>query len=1189
MKRFTSIFTALAIILTLTATASAQDVSSAPAAADDGAVNAGGVSLFAADPDTCEHDWHETGEIRANCTDCRQIIMECSLCQSQKLVPDESQQPLGHIETTMIVVKKPTCKSTGVQYYVCDRCGRAVDSEIEKIDHHYVNTGTTPATCTEGGKIKQECTMCYGVREISDGASPLGHSFDENGICTTCGVYRISDEDELISFSEAVNGGNVNINAVMTADVVCTRAWTPIGTYNNRYMGTFDGQGHTISGLNYSNSTEDCVGLFAFVGADGQVLQTGVINSSITGKQEVGGISGRNKGVIKNCFSIVELGGADYIGGICGVNYGTIEDCYSVVKMKEDQGKGGVCGSETATSSISNCWYNSDIYCRDNGIGTGISTFGMISDKALSLMNLDPEIWAVKPYDSTTLYFPGFKSTSNFPAFTYEAGLSISYDGTEPAMMADELKFNVDARMKLGENFGDFSVINQNNIDKLELYANVKLAADMTIDTDGITAKITDSVAAGKQTFTVKFAGHKLFDGLTADKPLHIMISNLTASNFVFTAPEEPVYSGAAHTATVVPATGVTGVGKITLKYYDQDGNEKEPVLPGVYTVKIDVEGNDLYPAAVGLTDESWTFTIAKAVRTIPDTELPFIWTDHGVKSVEIKGLPDDTGPAEEPVIMLEDAGSIGILPESISFTNGTVSFELPVSDQSAAGKSAKITVTLRTQNYEDITFSVPVLLTDKKPQDAPECALSVQPSGTGFTVTIEPVSGAEYKFNDLDWSSVNKLDNVPHDTEVIAYIRMAETATLSPGAAATASVRTGHGELARHEAVSPACTVNGSTEYWSCDECRRYFSDPDGKNEISYESTVVPSKGHTQGEPVKENETPATCKAHGSYSEVIYCTECNAEISRKTVTTPMLEHSWSEEYQSSASGHWHICRNCGDGSEVQPHISGGPATYSKPEACTVCGFEISPKKTGGSSIGGSARTSIANKTKETLPSMNGKEISWGDIAAMLEKLTPGSHAVIELNGKTDVSENIFTIASKNRLTLEFVLDSVKSWIVDGAKLTAVSAADLSILPGKTDKSALRGAVGADLKVSGTDIPAGLKLNVRKEFAGYFANLYKSVNGKLEFQGCGRVNEDGSVTLPGANSAGDYVVMICRFSDLPGDMNNDGALNALDASALLKHIIGLAAGENPEVSDLNGDNTVNALDAAIILKKAAGL
>ncbi len=1041
MKRFTSIFTALAIILTLTATASAQDVSSAPAAADAGAVNAGGVSLFAADPDTCEHDWQETGEIRANCTDCRQIIMECSLCQSQKLVPDESQQPLGHIETTMIVVKKPTCTSTGAQYYVCDRCGRAVDSEIEKIDHHYVNTGTTPATCTEGGKIKQECTMCYDVREISDGTSPLGHSFDENGICTTCGVYRISDEDDLISFSKAVNGGNVNINAVMTADVVCTRAWTPIGTYKNRYMGTFDGQGHTISGLNYSNSTEDCVGLFAFVGADGQVLQTGVINSSITGKQEVGGICGRNKGVIKNCFSIVVLGGAAYIGGICGVNYGTIEDCYSVVKMKEDQGKGGVCGSETDTSSISNCWYNSDIYCRNNGIGTGISTFDMISDKALSLMNLDPEIWAVKPYDSTTLYFPGFKSTSNFPSFTYEAGLSISYAGTEPAMMADELKFNVDARMKLGENFGDFSVIDQNNIDKLELYADgAKLAADMTIDTDGIIAKITDSVAAGKHTFTVKFAGHELFDGLTADKPLHIMMSNLTASNFVFTAPEEPVYSGAAHTATVVPATGVTGVGKITLKYYDQDGNEKEPVLPGVYTVKIDVEGNDLYPAAVGLTDESWTFTIAKAVRTIPDTELPFIWTDHGVKSVEIKGLPDDTGPAEEPVIMLEDAGSIGILPESISFTNCTVSFELPVSDQSAAGKSAKITVTLRTHNYEDITFSVTVLLTNKKPQDAPECTLSVQPSGTGFTVTIEPVSGAEYKFNDLDWSSVNKLDNVPRGTEVIAYIRMAETATLSPSAAATATVRTGRGELAHHG------TVNGSTG-----------------------------------------------------------------------------------------------------------------------------------------------TSIANKPKETLPSMNGKEISWGDIAAMLEKLTPGSHAVIELNGKTDVPENIFTIASKNRLTLEFVLDSVKSWIVDGAKLTAVSAADLSILTGKTDKSALRGAVGADLKVSGTDIPAGLKLNVRKEFAGYFANLYKSVNEKLEFQGCGRVNEDGSVTLPGANSAGDYVVMICRFSDLPGDMNNDGALNALDASALLKHIIGLAAGENPEVSDLNGDNTVNALDAAIILKKAAGL
>jgi len=75
MKRFTSIFTAIAIVLTLTTnvtpvTASAQDVSSSPAAADDGAVNVGGVALFATDPDTCEHDWQETGEIPANCTAC---------------------------------------------------------------------------------------------------------------------------------------------------------------------------------------------------------------------------------------------------------------------------------------------------------------------------------------------------------------------------------------------------------------------------------------------------------------------------------------------------------------------------------------------------------------------------------------------------------------------------------------------------------------------------------------------------------------------------------------------------------------------------------------------------------------------------------------------------------------------------------------------------------------------------------------------------------------------------------------------------------------------------------------------------------------------------------------------------------------------------------------------------------------
>ena len=97
------------------------------------------------------------------------------------------------------------------------------------------------------------------------------------------------------------------------------------------------------------------------------------------------------------------------------------------------------------------------------------------------------------------------------------------------------------------------------------------------------------------------------------------------------------------------------------------------------------------------------------------------------------------------------------------------------------------------------------------------------------------------------------------------------------------------------------------------------------------------------------------------------------------------------------------------------------------------------------------------------------------------------------------------------------------------------------------------------------------------------------MNGKLQFQKCAAVGEDGSVILYGADPAGEYVVMVCQFSDLPGDMNNDGMLNALDAAAVLKYVIGMETAGNIEVSDLNGDKTINALDASAILKMAVGL
>ena len=236
--------------------------------------------------------------------------------------------------------------------------------------------------------------------------------------------------------------------------------------------------------------------------------------------------------------------------------------------------------------------------------------------------------------------------------------------------------------------------------------------------------------------------------------------------------------------------------------------------------------------------------------------------------------------------------------------------------------------------------------------------------------------------------------------------------------------------------------------------------------------------------------------------------------------------------------------------------------------------------QSGGS--GGSVRPTRPDT--EPRPSIDGKSMSWAEISVELAKRQDGSTVKIMLNGAYEVPADVIRVIAGKKLHIEFVADSLKSWLTDGAKISAVTAADLSAIPGSADRSALRGISGADLRVSGTKIPADLKLSFRKEFAGQFANVYKPANGKLVFHGCAKLGADGTATISGADSEGEYVVMVCEFSDMPGDINNDGVLNALDASAVLKCVVGISQGANPLMGDFNKDGTVNAIDSSDILK-----
>ena len=166
--------------------------------------------------------------------------------------------------------------------------------------------------------------------------------------------------------------------------------------------------------------------------------------------------------------------------------------------------------------------------------------------------------------------------------------------------------------------------------------------------------------------------------------------------------------------------------------------------------------------------------------------------------------------------------------------------------------------------------------------------------------------------------------------------------------------------------AADPTCTEPGNIEYWYCAECGKYFSDANAENEIAQKDTVIPPKGHTPGEAVRENEVPATCTEPGSYDAVVYCTVCDAELSRETVSVPALGHDWGEWTETKAPSctepgeETRTCKRDGthkETREIPPtghtpgeavHENEVPATCTEPGSydavvcCTVCGAELS-------------------------------------------------------------------------------------------------------------------------------------------------------------------------------------------------------------------------------------------------------
>lgn len=166
-------------------------------------------------------------------------------------------------------------------------------------------------------------------------------------------------------------------------------------------------------------------------------------------------------------------------------------------------------------------------------------------------------------------------------------------------------------------------------------------------------------------------------------------------------------------------------------------------------------------------------------------------------------------------------------------------------------------------------------------------------------------------------YTAIFRMPNIPRGTYDYDLYFETSVAYTTPG--------TGHveAEPVRDNEVAATCTEPGSYEsVVYCENCDK---------ELSRETVEIPATGHIGGSPVIENEVGATCTETGGYDSVVYCSVCGAEISRTRVDEPALGHTF--EYNKNASTHQRYCTVCGYTEEAQPHSWNGSGE------CSVCHY----------------------------------------------------------------------------------------------------------------------------------------------------------------------------------------------------------------------------------------------------------
>lgn len=744
---------------------------------------------------------------------------------------------------------------------------------------------------------------------------------------------------------------NCNENYVLKNNIdVSGEELRSIGDPRTPYIGKFSGDGHTISHVDMTK--EDNVyssGLFAQIGdqaskksgkvmllaANGNIVSsysetggicgnlfageiygcsfTGTVKGSMAGG--ISGVAGQHT-MISQCFFEGDVQGSHAAAGICGNSpfFKVIDHCISIAAIAGDGDRAGIVHS--GDSGAINCYFNKDICSVKDDCDLGHSTLQLTSSgffKELETKGFDLAIWTKKANDKENgiAYYPSL-GENNAVGVNYTTGLQFERAATNTPTYGQDITFKVKALV----NF----VTDEKTISAEDTDGNFEIRIGDTTVVNA--AEFGDGTAtynartAGETTFTLVYTGtNASFFPEQTKKDLTVNIDPA-----VLTADGDGIASGTyGNKLSGLKVTGLTaklGTENIDGTWQIQSDDDKVPYVGDseTYTATfIPKEHPEYY--------QPLTASVKLMIQPAPawnleNLELQYSWAAKEERAVQIPGLPEDLGKTVMTVITREDSKNILAADSKVEYSEGKLIFTLGENTEEDIDKTATLLVKLQSQNYEDFYVDVHIRRTEKADRgdtpdpDAFDMIFTVSGNDLAAQITTDRTD-VEFSFDGTDWGQT-KSTGVGHNEKVTAQIRYAETDDYNASPAVSKTWNSGHGPLNHHDRVEPTCQAEGSIEYWTCDVCGLYFASADGSKSITAAEIVLPK----------------------------------------------TDHSWAEGYLSDMTGHWHKCGVCGITSNTEKHASGGAATTERAEICTICGYEIAPKKPAASNDDDSSQAS---------------------------------------------------------------------------------------------------------------------------------------------------------------------------------------------------------------------------------------